>query len=384
MKELRNFIGKIYDYINAYFQKLKYLFIIIKQNQDKNNYYEELKKLTNSQVMTLFITHNLGGGTEQYVNNYLKEHSNVIVVTNLMHKIDIVYKVWNPETGKSFFVMNFSKIFSIGFKNIILNSLVSYHNIPKIINSIIKFKKKFDCNVDYMIHDFHCICPKHNLIYKDFFCNFECKKNNCQFTNDYECTNISINKWRKVWKEFLLICDKIICFSSSSKEYIQKIYNLYDEKIKIVPHDMNYVSYSKIKFSSDMPLHLGIVGACGSIPKGKKEIEKLMNMLPAKIPVTFVGTSENEYDIKRENVFFLGRYKNGELQKQIEENKITVVFFPSVCPETFSYLISELMQMDIRIICYNFGAQAEKLSLYDKGFICNGVDDVFKLLMSLD
>jgi hypothetical protein len=40
MKELRNFIGKIYDYINAYFQKLKYLFIIIKQNQDKNNYYE--------------------------------------------------------------------------------------------------------------------------------------------------------------------------------------------------------------------------------------------------------------------------------------------------------------------------------------------------------
>jgi UDPglucose 6-dehydrogenase len=60
MKELRNFIGKIYDYINAYFQKLKYLFIIIKQNQDKNNYYEELKKLANSQVMTLFITHNLG------------------------------------------------------------------------------------------------------------------------------------------------------------------------------------------------------------------------------------------------------------------------------------------------------------------------------------
>ena len=60
----------------------------------------------------------------------------------------------------------------------------------------------------------------------------------------------------------------------------------------------------------------------------------------------------------------MGRYKVSELDKIIMEQGISAVLFPSICPETFSYTVSELIHVGIPVACFNLGAQAEKIKGY--------------------
>ena len=52
-------------------------------------------------------------------------------------------------------------------------------------------------------------------------------------------------------------------------------------------------------------------------------------------------------------------------------------------PETFSYVVSELMQMDIPIISFDFGAQGEKLKHYEKGILCKDIDEMIKVVVNV-
>ena len=65
----------------------------------------------------------------------------------------------------------------------------------------------------------------------------------------------------------------------------------------------------------------------------------------------------------------MGRYNVNKLDKIIEEQGISTVLFPSICPETFSYTVSELIHVGVPIACFNLGAQAEKVSSYKFGEI---------------
>ena len=58
----------------------------------------------------------------------------------------------------------------------------------------------------------------------------------------------------------------------------------------------------------------------------------------------------------------------------MEENLIDIILIPSICPETFSYTISEAMEMGLPVACFNIGAQAERVSKYSKGLVLNKID----------
>ena len=69
------------------------------------------------------------------------------------------------------------------------------------------------------------------------------------------------------------------------------------------------------------------------------------------------------------NIHYQGRYEISKLDNVIEEQGISTVLFPSICPETFSYTVSELIHVEIPIACFDLGAQAEKVSTYKYGQI---------------
>jgi len=63
----------------------------------------------------------------------------------------------------------------------------------------------------------------------------------------------------------------------------------------------------------------------------------------------------------------LGKYERHELPHLIEKNEINVILFPSIFPETFSYVTSEVMIMKMPIAYFDIGAVPEKLKSYEKG-----------------
>lgn len=45
------------------------------------------------------------------------------------------------------------------------------------------------------------------------------------------------------------------------------------------------------------------------------------------------------------------------------------MLFPSIWPETFSYVAQELVELDLPVACFDLGAPAERLRNYSKGMI---------------
>jgi len=291
----------------------------------------------------------------------------------------------NNKTGKQIFIKkNYLKyLINFSFSKIIVNSLVTSFNYDSFLSFCKNYKAKFDTEIIYLIHDYHCICPRINLLANNVFCNLDCKNNNCKFSIFVENTNNSIDKWRKNWSSFMGITDTIYCFSESSKKLINRTYpELNQNKIIVKPHDMGYCSFKPIKIKEKLPLNIAIVGACFSIPKGKLVIQSLFKNVSKEVSFSMIGVSKKQLKTERSNVIFYGKYEHSDLPQILEKSGASCVVFPSVWPETFSYLVSELILLDVPIICFNLGAQAEKVKTYSKGIVCEDVNDMINLINS--
>jgi hypothetical protein len=67
----------------------------------------------------------------------------------------------------------------------------------------------------------------------------------------------------------------------------------------------------------------------------------------------------------------------------VEENSVTHVIFPSVWPETFSYLVSEIMKMELPFFCFDLGAQSEKVKNYAKGKVFENPQEMLNFIKTL-
>ena len=56
-----------------------------------------------------------------------------------------------------------------------------------------------------------------------------------------------------------------------------------------------------------------------------------------------------------------GTYRRDDLVDLIEANGINLFFFPSICPETFSYVTEEMIRLDVPIVAFDLGAPGERL-----------------------
>ena len=68
-----------------------------------------------------------------------------------------------------------------------------------------------------------------------------------------------------------------------------------------------------------------------------------------------------------------GRYRHEDLVDLIEKNQINMFLFPSIWPETFSYVVAELMALHVPIVAFDLGAPAERLRTYALGRLCKDI-----------
>ena len=64
-----------------------------------------------------------------------------------------------------------------------------------------------------------------------------------------------------------------------------------------------------------------------------------------------------------------GTYKVEDLAGLLEEAGIHVVLFPSICPETFSFTLSEVFAIGLPVVGFDLGAQGRRIREYDKGLV---------------
>lgn len=338
-----------------------------------------------SENCVLLLTHNYGGGTLTYENNLISESKEKFIVLRMIsYRKNIAMKI--ERDGRTFYVHAnlLDSVFKNKFKSVIVNSLLSFYGNEKFIPFLADYKRKnSDVRFTVMMHDFYPVCPHFNLVADNWDCNLECEKHKCRFDNFVEKFNGTIGEWRKNWMNLLPVIDEIRCFSNSSKEIVKKAYpDLKYEKITVVPHSLDYIKFTPIKNVEKLPLHIGIVGTIKSVPKGKLVVRELLKRIPEEIPVSIIGTTKHDIGgINRKNTKYLGKYNHDDLQHLVEDETISMEIFPSIWSETFSYLVSEHIAMNVPVVCFDMGAQAEKVRAYSKGIVVKNVDEMVNVIM---
>lgn len=64
-----------------------------------------------------------------------------------------------------------------------------------------------------------------------------------------------------------------------------------------------------------------------------------------------------------------GTYEPDALCRLLTEHRVHMALIPSICPETFSFVTHELMQLEVPLMCFNLGAQADAVCVYEKGCV---------------
>lgn len=341
--------------------------------------------LTNRQSIVLVIDHDLGGGAnsyrEQLVSGKIADGDIIFIFSYHVVSLSYMLIVRSKQLNERFaipgydFFLKIAKKFEI--KEIIYNDGVSFVHPEEIPQLIAKLKKDYNPRLTLLIHDFFIICPSQFLLnHEGVFCGIpdvrRCKiclsRNEQGFSSLFQSRNIL--QWRSLWGNVIGLADEVRTFSNYTLKLLQKAYPSLDlSRVVVMPHKVEHVKTGPIRPSYTATLRIGVVGQIG-FHKGAKVIRELAQEIKNRkidIQIVIIGTIETQCE--KSVIRATGRYKHDQLPSLIERSGANIMLFPSICPETFSYVVQELIELDLPVACFDLGAPAERLLNYPKGLI---------------
>jgi O-antigen biosynthesis protein len=267
----------------------------------------------------------------------------------------------------------------------LVNNLVGFAKVPEILAFLVERKESFRDRVQVMTHDFLAVCPSYNLMNaKSHYCGVpalaRCRR--CLPENPFaaaEARRLPIEAWRRSWGRLLRAADRVVHFSESSREVMSKAFPDLKDNVVVKPHRLNWATRRKLKVFPVRPgetLRIGVAGSIGDA-KGAAMVVKAAKVIARqKLEVEIVVLGRLGRAAKSDRLRILGPYTNRELPKLIERERIHVFWVPSVWPETYSYVTTELMRLNVPIACFNLGAPAERVARYPLGRVIERIDPV--------
>jgi glycosyltransferase involved in cell wall biosynthesis len=74
--------------------------------------------------------------------------------------------------------------------------------------------------------------------------------------------------------------------------------------------------------------------------------------------------------VKSERLTVTGPYQRDDLVELVERHGVNMFFFPSVWPETFSYVVAEMIALGLPIVAFDLGAPGERLRNHGLARLC--------------
>ena len=218
-------------------------------------------------------------------------------------------------------------------------------------------------------HDHYPVCPtRHLLNAESRYCGIpdpticvSCLPNNPHCL-DAPLRSVDIVAWREQWGQVLAGASSIRVFSPSSRELLCRVWPEHDSKVVLAPHDTRHIRRSRMSPAPESALHIGVVGRIAS-HKGAAQVAGLARYIAetgANARITVFGTLEEPAPASV--VAQTGAYQAEALPTLCAERGVNVFWFPSIWPETFSFVVHEMKAMRLPVLAYDVGAQADALA----------------------
>jgi len=344
----------------------------------------------------LVFDHNIGGGASSYLTQWRQsaaQKSNAFAIIRYDVELQSYLLFYHyGEYTVSYLINNFSDIHKltafIDVGEIYINNLVTYPDLYNVLAEISKLKNHCNVPMTFLLHDYFAVCPTINLLNdQNCYCDLPDENycNKCLTQNEF-CAYASyknIGEWRKNWKGLLSECTRIVAFSQSSKDILQKSY-ADTLLIDVVPHKVEYLFPTVNNYKLTDTLNIGLLGYLNN-HKGIEIIESMLKIIETqKSNIKIVLFGESIREIKSDSFISTGRYSPEALPKLAAKYDVDIFFVSSICPETFSYTTEEAMKMGYPVATFNLGAPAERVAKYSRGLIINQIDAQYALDKIMD
>jgi glycosyltransferase involved in cell wall biosynthesis len=340
--------------------------------------------------LAIVFDHSLGGGANRYrrqmVEEFCRDGVPVLLVSDDVFSLELLARFQDGEGEHELCLDRLEDIFAftdaMPVNEIVFNNAYSFNDPLGLIDFVAELKRRTNARMTFALHDYFSICPSYTLLNADGeYCGVPdpraCRDCLERHRGDFRefVDDVDLVGWRSRWARFLAQADKILCFSDSSAALLTKAHPQLDRaRIEVRPHAVDYLPPQRPILKGEGPLHIGV---CGTIneQKGIGVLKALAERiherrLPYKITV-FGSLSEA---LPESVVRVLGQYDTDALAGKIQSSGANVFLFPSIWPETFSYVTEELMQLGVPLAAFDLGAPAERLGRYPKGMILRSME----------
>ena len=349
---------------------------------------EIVQILRDSKGICIMFDHNMGGGANQYrrreIESRVAAGEDVILCTYNLPVLEYRLHLFRPGREEqvlriSTFVLLERVLEELAIAEIFVNSPVSFDEPLLLAEWLARMRLEHpEVRLIVTAHDYFSVCPSFVLLNADGrYCGIPDISECAACLKRHPASNVAltppteIGPWRALWGRCLHTADEVRFYSESTRELFLRAYpTLPRDRLTVVPHQSNYVPERLPRPDATAPLVIGVLGEI-SLHKGAsilKEMVRIIDATNANVRIVVLGTLHAA--LKSERLTVTGAYDREHLVDMIEANGINMFLFPSIWPETFSYVVAELIALDMPVVAFDLGAPGERLRAYPKARMC--------------
>jgi glycosyltransferase involved in cell wall biosynthesis len=347
----------------------------------------------------LILDHNLGGGASKFFEMalpaYLETNAKVVRLYR-DHTLGRSICEEIRENSTRYFILPAGETLGESLRRfrtreVVINSLYGLNaEIGGIIAALDIMKRSTGVVLRLMTHDFLLACPSQHLL--DFeltYCGLppmeddRCRQ--CAQCNDnidpLWRQSFQLTTWRLQSQALVDLCDEIIFFDPSGAEILSRVLEI-PPRLRKIATQSRAGALRGVEITNRTRPTIGILGTLTYV-KGVNVVNELAayirrNALDAEAVV--IGDARAAID---PSVRVHGAYDAASLPDIVESTGVNIVFISSVVPETYCYTLSEAMDMSLPVVCFDLGAQANRLRCYERGRILSdgaAADEIYSTL----
>ncbi len=220
---------------------------------------------------------------------------------------------------------------------------------------------------DFTVHDYYSICPRINLMRtpESGYCGEPGPAgcNACIVARDQPGVT-DITAWRLEHAWLLGEAERVICPSEDLRRRLA--WYAPRARLLVVPHEPVVEGAWRVEprpLHPRAPLRVGLLGVVAK-HKGLDVLAAAAAALdPRNVEFVVIGFCEPPLPRRlRGRVHETGRYQEADLPELITKAGVHAIWFPAVCPETYSYTLSAAIAAALPIVAPPLGAFGERLA----------------------
>ena len=329
----------------------------------------------------LLVTHSLGGGTEQHVQEE---------IARLTARGWSVFLLTGGAAGKRSAQLSHASagalptlealdldddeiwqmIRTLGITHAHVHHLIDFDpDMPDLIAA-----QFADAGIafEFVVHDYFAVCPRINLVdNQGFYCGEPdtagCRK--CLKRRGSVVGRPDIDDWRSRYQRLLLQAQVIRVPDRDVAARLGRYFPDLDQ-IQVRPHEGPIVPALRADMQrSPGPLRVAVLGAIGA-SKGFDVLLHLQDYIStAKVPMvlTVIRYTHNDQAARAAGIVVTGAYVNDEVDDLVQAVDPDLIWVPSTWPETYSYTLSIALRSGRPVAAFDIGAMGSRLRSAGQG-----------------